>query len=212
MGNELVQRDADDKRRNPYAYKGFQDIHSSCIWARMMLVLPYVKMSYTIADFGCGLGWNTKVLSLFCQRVIGIDKSSKAIETAQIRSGASNVEWICGDMSDDLLLAGSIDMAVSVQSLEHLDKDQMQRFFANVSKALKPNGMLVGSTTEFRRHSVIDASHGHHFEPGRADFIRMASRFFRVEKMRNDTLRTWDRAGPNVEGFFVLLNKGASRG
>ena len=207
MANNLVQRDANDKRRNPYAYEGFRSIHTSCIWVRISLVLPYAKMEHTVADFGCGVGWNTKLLSLFCDRVIGIDKSQQAIEMARAKSGASNTEWLCADMSDDILPESSIDLAVSIQSLEHLDQERMRCFFANVSKALKPGSLLVGSTTEFRKGSIANASAGHRFEPGRKDFICMASPFFRVEKMRNDRMKTWDRGGINVEGFFMLRNK-----
>lgn len=100
---DLVQRDAEDKRRNPYAYDGFQSLYTSCIWSRLVPILPFIEMNHIVADFGCGLGWNAKLMSLFCQKVIGIDKSSEAIAVAKKKSGTTNTEWICGDMSESLL-------------------------------------------------------------------------------------------------------------
>ncbi len=204
---DLVQRDAEDKRRNPYAYDGFQSLYTSCIWSRLVPILPFIEMNHIVADFGCGLGWNAKLMSLFCQKVIGIDKSSEAIAVAKKKSGTTNTEWICGDMSESLLSEKSIDLAVCIQALEHLDSKQMRRFFLNVSKALRGKGLLIGSTTEFRECSVVQASHGHRFEPSRKDFVRFSSEFFDIEKMENVSLRNWDRFGENVEGFFVLKCK-----
>lgn len=206
--SELVQRDSDDKRRNPYAYTGYQKLRDSCVWARLKPILPFIKMGHVVADFGCGLGWNTKFMSLFCKKVIGIDKSQSAIDTAICRSGACNVEWICGDMSSHLLEDSFIDIAVSIQSIEHLNRTGMESFFESAYKALKPEGILLGCTTEFRFNSVENASYGHRFEPGWNDFVDIATKWFVVVNMKNRIILTWDREGENIEGFFILQRKG----
>ena len=205
--SELVQRDANDKRRNPYAYAGYQKLRDSCVWARLESILPYIKMGHTVVDYGCGLGWNTKFISLFCRHVVGIDKSQFAISMAKDMSGACNIDWICGDISELLLDNNSVDIAVSIQSLEHLNKIQMELFFKNVYRALKPDGMFLGCTTEFRFSSIANASHGHLFEPGWDDFVHMVSKWFSVVRMKNRSIRTWDLAEENIEGVFILQRK-----
>jgi len=205
--SEFVQVDSNDKRRNPYAYTGYQPLRDSCVWARLEPILPHIKRSHVVVDFGCGLGWNTKFISLFCRNIIGIDNFQQAIDTARRKSGACNIEWICGDMSSPLLDDCSVNVAVSIQSVEHLNRVQMNSFFEAAYKTLKPGGLLLGSTTEFRSSSVENASHGHLFEPGLDDFIHMASEYFVILKMKNIRMLTWDRDEENVEGFFLLQRK-----
>ena len=58
--------------------------------------------NYNILDAACGIGYNTKRLSLNLSNstILGVDLDLNAINLANKYNSHSNVEYICGDIFD----------------------------------------------------------------------------------------------------------------
>jgi ArsR family transcriptional regulator len=85
----------------------------------LMALLP---REWVVADLGCGTGNATKLLAPQVQRVIAVDSSDAMLDAARsLLAGAKNVEFVAGELERLPLKDGSVDAAVCVLVLHHLD-------------------------------------------------------------------------------------------
>lgn len=85
-------------------------------------LLTLLPRNWVVADVGCGTGNASELLAPVVERVIAIDRSEAMLSAARRRlGGVSNVEFLSGD-ADRLPIADeSVDAAVCVLLLHHLD-------------------------------------------------------------------------------------------
>lgn len=206
MANKLVWDGGE--RRMPRRYSGFNALLKSCVMARLRYVLPYVHMDYDILDLGCGTGWNTKYVSLYCRHIWGIDISHEAIKYAKKHNDAKNITWKRSAMHIlDNFEDASKDLVITIAAIEHIDKEEMEQVFREAHRTLKPGAFLVGTTTKFHKKSKVNATPWHRYEPGFKEFQAMATPYFTVRTLENFTMRTPDLTRPTTEGLFVFKRK-----
>lgn len=196
------------ERRVPNAYDGYSALSNSCVLHRVQHVLPFVKRDQEILDLGCGVGWNTKFISLFCMKVYGLDIHEEAIEYAKEHNDAANIEWITGSMTDlSMFPDSSIDLVVAIESIEHLTPDEMRIALNEAARVLKPERVLVGTTPKFRVASRIKATKWHKYEPSLAAFKELVGGVFDIVKIENVSVKTWDLRFSGSAGHFILRRK-----
>jgi ubiquinone/menaquinone biosynthesis C-methylase UbiE len=206
MASKLVWQGGE--RRIPKKYDGFSALLKSCVMSRLRYVLPYVKMNYNIVDLGCGTGWNTKYVSLYCTYIWGVDISKEAIEYAQYINDAKNITWLQRPMHAlDNFEESSMDMIMTIAAIEHASKTDMEKVFSEAYRILKPNTYLVGTATQFRNKPKVNATPWHKYEPGFDDFKKMAAPYFEIKTLKNFTMTTPDLARPTTEGLFIFRSK-----
>ncbi|MCC6676836.1 MAG: ArsR family transcriptional regulator [Phycisphaerales bacterium] len=85
-------------------------------------LLSLVNPTWTVADLGCGTGNASELLAPYVQKVMAVDQSDAMLAAARKRlSGQPNVEFIAGSLDRLPLPAASVDAAVCVLVLHHLD-------------------------------------------------------------------------------------------
>lgn len=104
------------------------------------------------ADLGCGTGRNTVrllMLNLPCERVLGLELSSKMLDLARSRCEQAKsktiVEFKIFDMLSDTIPSnscGSSDLVISTLVLEHVPAEV---FFSVASSLLRSGGILLVS-------------------------------------------------------------------
>jgi len=198
----------DGERRIPNNYPGFSALVNSCVAKRLDLILPFVKRNQIILDLGCGVGWNTKYISLYCKKIYGLDISEKAINYACRFNDAKNIEWIMNSMHDlSMFSDSSIDLIVAIASIEHINRDKMQKMINEIYRILKPKFFFVGTSAPFGKKSRLNVTRWHKYIPNRTAFKEITSGKFDVKQFMNFVINTPDLEKKTKEGYFVLRSR-----
>lgn len=85
-------------------------------------LLSLVNPTWAVADLGCGTGNASELLAPYVQRVMAVDQSEAMLAAARKRlTGQPNVEFVAGSLDRLPLADASVDAAVCVLVLHHLD-------------------------------------------------------------------------------------------
>ena len=110
---------------------------------RYDFALPYCRDALVL-DAGCGVGYGAAYLGGVARQVVGVDVDEQAIEYALTRYAGDNVAFRVCDVLDLTFEDGSFDAACSFEIVEHVADPE--RFVGELSRVLKPGGVLVLST------------------------------------------------------------------
>ena len=99
-----------------------------------------------VLDAACGEGYGTALLATRAASATGVDVSAQAVQHAQARYTADNLEFRASDCLALPFEDGTFDCVVSFETLEHLEDHQglMKEF----RRVLKPAGFLVVSSPD----------------------------------------------------------------
>jgi len=122
-----------------------------------------------VLEVGCGRGGGAAFV--FERReprtMTGLDLSARAIETCRRRYARPGLRFVAGDAERLPFPDASVDAVVNVESSHCYPS--MDRFLAEVTRVLRPGGMLLFADLRATRNE--DAGD----EPGRADVARLRS-------------------------------------
>jgi glycosyltransferase involved in cell wall biosynthesis/SAM-dependent methyltransferase len=97
-----------------------------------------------VLDIASGEGYGSALLGTVAQQVFGVDIAPDAANHALRNYGSARVSFTVGDCIAIPLQDASVDVVVSFETLEHV-ADQ-KKFFSEIKRVLRPDGMLVIST------------------------------------------------------------------
>lgn len=95
-----------------------------------------------VLDAGCGEGYGTRMLAETADRVVGVDIVGAVV--AHARSAYPDITFVQADLCDLPFPDGDVDLAVSLQVIEHLP--DIPRFVAEMARILRPGGEFVCAT------------------------------------------------------------------
>jgi ubiquinone/menaquinone biosynthesis C-methylase UbiE len=133
-----------------------------------------------VLDCGCGTGYGTAELANGAIEATGLDLSNDAIEFARGHYARHNTKYIAASCLDLPFPAGSFDLVVAFEVIEHLA--EFRRFLDESARVLAPTGLFIVSTpnrlyyTESRAKSGPNPFHEHELEA--AEFHAELSRLF----------------------------------
>ncbi|KAL8561078.1 hypothetical protein ACOMHN_031022 [Nucella lapillus] len=129
------------KHRPTYTSDVYETIMNFCMENALT-----AKISLAL-DVGCGSGQSTVPLTKHFQRVIGLDVSEAQISRAP--TDIANLTFTVGSAEDlSFLDGGSVDLVTVATALHWMD---MERFYAEVERVLRPGGALVAYIHGFLR-------------------------------------------------------------
>ena len=102
------------------------------------------KQSRLALDIGCGSGRNMQVLARLANSVIGLDRSSAALELA----ASHGQQTVRADGHSIPLADSSVDLISALDVLEHLDDDLGA--LGEFHRVLRPDGFLLASVPAYR--------------------------------------------------------------
>lgn len=131
---------------------------------RILADLGGIRSGDKVCDIGCGYGATSRILA----ERLGAEMTGLTISATQLAYAKANnavpgrTEFLLRDWYDNRLPARSFDVALTVESLEHMP--DLPGFFRECHRVLRPGGRLVGSAWmscekpgAFARRHLIDA-------------------------------------------------------
>lgn len=107
-------------------------------------LLQLICRDWVVADLGCGTGNASEMLAPLVKRVIAIDQSPAMLGAAEKRlnsAGLHNVEFVKGDMANLPLKPASVDAAVCMLVLHHLEVPTAA--LAELRRIIRPGGWVL---------------------------------------------------------------------
>jgi len=98
----------------------------------------------TAGDLGCGIGTLLPTLAARFRRVVGVDFSPAMLARARAACRARHVTLRRADLADLRTLAGTLDVAVSVNAVLTPDLERLDCIFTELFCVLRPGGVLIG--------------------------------------------------------------------
>jgi len=126
-------------------------------------LLSLIDPRWRVVDLGCGTGNCTELLAPWVERVVAIDRSPEMLEGARARLenasiGSDHIDFVVGDLSNVPLSAGSVDAAVCMLVIHHIDEPvEALREVRRVLTSERGGGVLLlvdmceHTNDEFRR-------------------------------------------------------------
>ena len=107
-----------------------------------------------VLDAACGEGYGSFFMSKFAANVIGIDIAEDVIKEARKKYNHTNLVFFTDDIIKmNNIKSESIDVLVSFETIEHIEKDKQVLFLNQVKRVLSPSGLLIMSTPEKKIYS-----------------------------------------------------------
>lgn len=133
-----------------------------------------------VLDAACGEGYGSNMISGVAKSVIGIDISKEAIDNATKRYGKENLKYINASVEKLPLEDNSIDVVISFETIEHVNKEVQNQFVEEIKRVLRKNGILIMSSPDKRNYSDIPNFHNeyHVCEMYRDEFYSMMNNKF----------------------------------
>jgi len=103
-------------------------------------------MKPKILDVGCGIGYESKILSDFGAKVTGMDFSETAINLAKQK--VEKVNFVVGDITENLQGLDKFDGVICLETLDYIDNSKMKIAFENISSVMKIGALLLVSVLD----------------------------------------------------------------
>ena len=98
----------------------------------------------TVLEIGCGAGRITRALAARYRSVIGVDAAPSMVSLAkEMCRDIPNAEFRVGDGVILPATDQGVDAVVSVQVLQHIDRDAIPTILAECRRVLRPGGVIV---------------------------------------------------------------------
>ena len=184
-------------------------------WHRYVVARRFCE-GKTVLDVACGEGYGSDMLAEVAGRVTGVDISEDAIAHAGGQyGGRENLEFIQGDCEKLPLPDDSVDIAVSLETIEHLEAQEA--FVSELRRVVKPGGLLVMSSPNKRQYTDARDYHNefHVREMYRDEFEQLLRAEFPHVHWLNQKLLFQSVIWPEQPGFddteyFLMSPEGVS--
>lgn len=110
-----------------------------------------------VLDIASGEGYGSAMLAETALHVTGVDIAPDAVAHARQRYLRPNLQYLEGSCSAIPLPDHSIDAIVSFETIEH--HDQHTEMMQEITRVLRPNGLLIISSPDKQHYSVGPAFH-----------------------------------------------------
>lgn len=127
----------------------------------------------SVIDLGSGTGRITEALASHVMRIVGLDLSSESLRVLR-RKEISNCSELCASGSSLPIKDECFEVAVSCQTLQHMQQEELLMTLREIHRILKPKGVFIFSAYNddyWRYHGIIDmgetgGAYRKHFSPG----------------------------------------------
>jgi ubiquinone/menaquinone biosynthesis C-methylase UbiE len=176
--------------------------------ARYRWACRFLARGASVVDAACGLGYGAAIMAdVTASRVLAIDESAYAIDYGRTLWGTTRpqTEFHRGDVRVVPASDCSVDLVVSMETLEHLaDDGPLLKEFRRV---LKPGGLLTGSVPNLWVDETGKDPNPYHFQVfDRERLFAVLSPYFEVIELWQQNAATDDTQGHSVAPIFQQID------
>ncbi len=99
-----------------------------------------------VLDSCCGLGWGTYIVSKYALLVDAFDIEDQSIKFCKENWENQNISWYVDDVFKLEKINNNYDVALALETIEHFNKQEGDAYIGELSKRIKKNGILIGSS------------------------------------------------------------------
>ena len=161
------------------------------------LVRPLLEPTDTVLDLGCGIGRVTRYVAPMCREIWAVDASETMLGYARERlAQLPNVRFaLSTDLRFPEVESGSVDLAYSLLTLQHVEREHAFRLLQELHRVLRPGGTALLTYPNFLSDQYLNAFL-HYVEVDEVDNPARA-RFYTAEEVA----RLLPAAGFEVESL-----------
>jgi ubiquinone/menaquinone biosynthesis C-methylase UbiE len=116
-------------------------------WTRYLFASRYIFGGMTVLDIACGAGYGSDfMLASGAETVIGVDISEEAVAYCREKYPKKSLQFKVGNVDNIPLRERCIDVAVSFETIEHVEEEEQTKFLKEIKRVLKPDGVFIIST------------------------------------------------------------------
>ena len=147
---------------------------------RYVNACKYLQPGWRVLDAACGTGYGTRLIYQHTgHHTVGIDSDADALDYARKHYSNPYIEFKIGDLLMPLNYVQLFDAAVSIETIEHFDINNIPKYLFNVKQTLKPNGLFIVTSPYCMQSgaSPITKQHLHEFSLTDLESTLVASGF-----------------------------------
>ena len=107
-------------------------------------------------DIGCGIGKYLKILQSEGFKTDGVDSSETAVKMAEELLGGDSVVF-CADMFEFEIPENKYDLVISILTIHHGNKEQIQNLIDKIHEALAKDGKIFITLPDFKSNEKCGA-------------------------------------------------------
>lgn len=143
--------------------------------ARYNFVAGFLDKTDNVIEIGCGNGYGTRLLSEYCNDIIGIDANHDVIDSAKKSFERDNLRYYDCTRNDvyDVMSSRAIhnmdfkqaDIVVSLEVIEHIEQSKQKLFLESMAKNTNANTFIISTPRYYEgRSENRKKEHTHEFE------------------------------------------------
>lgn len=146
---------------------------------RYYLALDNINDNDIVLDAACGSGFGSAILSQKARLVYGVDISKEAIRYARIKYKSKKIKYVYGDVKHLKFKDGIFDVAVGIETLEHLD--QVELYLKELKRVTRETGKIIISTPMKKSNVLQTPYHIHEYEY--EEFKKVLNSYYTIENV-----------------------------
>lgn len=138
-----------------------------------------------VLDYGCGSGYGTRLLAEHFGQARGVDVYPATIEDCRAAYSSPNLSFDVLDPARQPYPDESFDVITSFQVVEHVPASQIDDYFNNIYRMLKPGGVALITTPNAANYFGGHSGNPHHVREYRpAEFHDLVSQHWPSKQWR----------------------------
>jgi 2-polyprenyl-3-methyl-5-hydroxy-6-metoxy-1,4-benzoquinol methylase len=206
------------KNSNIYSYLTLHEIAESLSPERLNLNKKnlenfanlFIKSGMNVLDAACGSGYGSNIISKKAKSVLSLDYSWPAIKFAKENFKSKKISFMKTNIMN-FKFNRKFDAIISVETLEHLNKEDGLKWLQNCYKNLNKNGIFICSSPLLRiRNKKPFITNPHHLhELKKTELFLHLKRIFNTKNV-NAFIQETDNLKPlttETEGLCIFVIK-----
>ena len=120
-------------------------------WSKTMFLRYALAMHYgrgkTVLESCCGIGWGAYLLDSVTRRLVAVELDAPSLEIAKKVWPSRRTEHVRATVLDLPFADRTFEMVTAIESIEHFSSIDLNRYLSEITRVLKPGGILVGSSS-----------------------------------------------------------------